>query len=122
MKNRQEKRKHKRLNVQAQALVKKEGTKFVFSGEITNISNMGAYLTTNCPLSIDDLVELTIYFQHGTKKLSITVPCKVARIDRSGVGLASSHIDASMLQHLELIFDVTKGNAKQLIEELFKNI
>ena len=120
--NRREKRQHRRLNLYARALVKKNGSGFVFSGEITNISNMGAHLTTNCPLSIGDQLDLTIYFQHGTNKLSMIVPCKVARIDGKGVGLTSSHIDATMLQHLELIFDVSKDNSKQLIEELIKAI
>jgi len=69
-KKRSEKREHRRLNLYAHALVKKEGTAFVFSGEISNISDTGIYLTTNGPFSIDDLLDLTIYFQHGTKKLS----------------------------------------------------
>jgi hypothetical protein len=117
-----EQRKLKRLNLYAHALVKKEGTTFVSSGEIVNISNMGVYLTTNGLFNIDDLLELTIYFQHSTRKLSMTVPCKVARIDEKGFGLKSSHIDTNMLQYLELMFDLNKENTKQLIEELFKII
>jgi len=65
---------------------------------------------------------LTIYFQHGTNQLSMTIPCKVARIDGKGVGLISSHIDAHMLQRLELIFDVSKEDTKQLIEDFCKTI
>jgi hypothetical protein len=121
-KKRSEKREHRRLNLYAHALVKKEGTEFVFSGEISNISDMGIYVTTNGPFSIDDLLDLTIYFQHGTKKLSMTVPCRVARNDGKGVGLTSSHLDVKMLQHLELIFDVSKDNTKQLIEEFSKTV
>ena len=121
-KKRSEKREHRRLNLYAHALVKKEGTEFVFSGEISNISDMGIYVTTNGPFSIDDLLDLTIYFQHGTKKLSMTVPCRVARNDGKGVGLTSSHLDVKMLQHLELIFDVSKDDTKQLIEEFSKTV
>ena len=121
-KKRREKREHRRLNLYAHALVKKERTEFVFSGEISNISDTGIYLTTNGPFSIDDLLDLTIYFQHGTKKLSMTVPCRVARNDGKGVGLTSSHIDVKMLQHLELIFDVSKDNTEQLIEEFSKTV
>ena len=120
--NRREKRQHRRLNLYARALVKKNGSGFVFSGEITNISNMGAHLTTNCPLSIGDQLDLTIYFQHGTNKLSMIVPCKVARTDGKGVGLTSPHIDAILLSRLELISDLSKENAKQLIEDFFKAI
>jgi hypothetical protein len=83
---------------------------------------MGIYVTTNGPFSIDDLLDLTIYFQHGTKKLSMTVPCRVARNDGKGVGLKSSHIDVKMLQRLELIFDVSKDNTKQLIEEFSQTV
>ena len=122
MKKRHDKREHKRQNLYAQALVQKEGSEYVFSGEIINISNRGAYLAINGLYSINDLLDLTIYFQHGTNKLSMTVPCKVTRIDGKGIGLTSSHIDANLLQHLELIFDVSKENTKQLIEEFFKTI
>ena len=122
MKNRHDKREHRRQNLYAHALVQKEGSEYVFSGEIINISNMGAYLAINGFYSINDLLDLTIYFQHGTTKLSVTIPCKVARIDGKGIGLTSSHIDANLLQHLELIFDVSKENTKQLIEEFFKTI
>ena len=122
-KNRREQRKHRRLNLFAHALVKKEGTESVCSGEISNISNMGVYLTTDGLFSSDDKLDLTIYFQRGTNKLSMTVPCRVARNDgKGGVGLTSSHINAKMLQHLELIFDESKDNAKQLIEEFYKTV
>jgi len=114
-KNHREKREHRRLNLYALALIRQEEK--VFSGEIINISDKGTYLTTNGLFSIDDLLDLTIYFQHGTKKLSMTVPCKVARVEGKGVGLTSSHIDANMLLHLEYIFDVNRENTKQLIEE-----
>ena len=117
---RREKRGHRRQNLYAHALVKKEGTEFEFSGEIGNISDRGAYLTTNGLFSPDDLLDLTIYFQHGTKKISMTVPCKVARIDGKGVGLSSTHIDAGIVQHLELLFDASKENTQQLIEEFIK--
>ena len=120
--NRHDKREHRRQSLYAHALVKKEGSEYVFSGEIVNISNMGAYLAVNGLYSINDLLDLTIYFQHGTNKLSMTFPCKVARIDGKGVGLTSSHIDANMLLRLELIFDLSKENTKQLVEEFFKTI
>ncbi len=122
MNNRQEKRQNRRLNLYAHAHVKKNGSGFEFSGEITNISNMGAHLTTNCPLSIDDQLDLTIYFQHGANKLSMIVPCKVVRIDGKGVGLTSPHIDANLLSRLELISDLSKENTKLVIEEFFKTI
>ena len=118
--NRQEKRLHRRLTFNADALIRQEQT--VYSGKIINISDMGANLTINGQFSIGDLLDLTIYFQHDTKKLSMTVPCKVARIDGKGVGITSPHIDANMLQRLELIFDVSKDNTKQLIEDFFKTI
>jgi hypothetical protein len=56
-KNRREKREHRRLNLYAHALVKKERTEFVFSGEISNISDTGIYLITNGQFFIDDLLD-----------------------------------------------------------------
>lgn len=119
---RSEKRALKRLDLHAQAFVKKDGADFVFSGELINISDKGAYLQTNGVFSLNDSLDLTIYYQHGAKKLSMTFPCNVARIDGKGVGLTSSHFDATMLLRLELVFDVSKDNTKQLIEEFFKTI
>ena len=117
-----EKREQIRVNLYAHALVKKGETEFSFPGEIINISNSGAYLATNCQASLNDQLDVTIYFQHGTKKLSITVPSIVARIDGTGVGLISSDIDPNMLQRLELIFDLNKEKTKQLIDEFIKYI
>ena len=117
---RDEKRVHGRLDLYAHALIKKEGTESVFSGEIINISDLGVYMTTSDVFSQDDLVNLTIYFQHGTKELSISIPCKVVRIDGKGVGLSSAHIETNKLQELELIFYVNIDNTKQLMEELTK--
>jgi hypothetical protein len=119
-KSHQEKRQHRRLAINANALLRHK--QFIFSGKIINISDMGAYLATNGPFSIGDLLDLTVYFQNGTKKLSMTVHCKVVRSDGQGVGLTSPHIDANTLLRLELIFDVCKNNTKQLIEEFFKAI
>jgi hypothetical protein len=117
---RDDKREHGRLDLYAQALVKREGTETVFSGEIINISDLGVYMTTNGQFSAGDLVDLTIYFQHDAKKLSITVPCKVVRIDEKGVGLSSAYIETNTLQELELIFYVNMNKTNQLIEELSK--
>ena len=117
-----EKRDQIRVNLYAHALVKKGGAEFSFPGEIINISSSGAYLATNGQASLNDQLDVTIYFQHGTKKLSITVPSIVTRIDGTGVGLTSSDIDPNMLQHLELIFDLNKEKTKQLIDEFIKYI
>ena len=119
---RQEKRHHRRLKLFTRALVRKQGAEFVFPGEIADVSNTGAYLTTHCPLAKGDLVDLTMYYQHGKNKLSVTVPCKVARIGVKGVGLTSPHIDANLLLRLEFIFDTRKGNTIQLVEEFFQAI
>jgi hypothetical protein len=119
---RDEKREQSRLDFYAQALVRKPGTECEIDGEITNISDLGVYLRTYGQFSIDDLLDLTIYFQHGTKKLSITVPCKVVRVDGNGIGLTSAHIETNELQELELIFYVNIENTNQLMEEFIKAI
>ncbi len=91
----------------------------VFPGEIINISNRGAYLMASCPFAVNDAIELTVYFNYDEKELSITLPCSVARIDETGLGLTSAQIDADMLLHFEVIFDLTKENSENVLEELF---
>lgn len=120
--NYSEKRAQIRQDLYAHALVKKEGTEYQINGELINVSNRGAYLTTSGHFSKDELLDLTIYFVHGTKELSMTVPCKVARVDEKGTGLTSSQIDTDLLLRLEVIFDVSKENTRQLIEEFIKAI
>lgn len=119
-KKRHEKRRNRRVTIHADASILKDA--LVFSGKIINISDTGAYVATNGLYAIDDTIELVISFSHGTSKLSVTVPCSVARIDGKGIGLVSSHIDAAMVQRLELIFDITKEDTRQLIEEFCKTI
>ncbi len=119
-KKRLEKRKYKRINLSTHALIRYGD--ITFSGEILNISDMGAYLATNAPFSIGDVVELIISFRHGASNLTVTIPSKIARVDGKGIGIISSHMDANMLTRLELVFDVNKNNTKLLIEEFCKAI
>ena len=122
MRTRNDKREHGRMDLYARALVKKEGSEHLFSGEITNVCDKGAYLKIHGPYHLNEPVDVTIYFQHDTKRLAFTAPCKVVRIDGMGVGLSSSHIDVNTLLRLELILAVSKENTKQLIEDFFKII
>ncbi len=115
-----EKRKSRRLGFRINAFIEHDGMKF--SGEIRNISDKGVYLATNGPYAVNDSVELTMCFLHGKTNLSVAVPCKVARIDGLGLGLFSSHIDATKLIQLELIFDLNKTDSRQLIEEFYKSL
>jgi len=115
-----EKRKSRRLGFRINAFLEHNGMKF--SGEVRNISDKGVYLATNGPYAVNDSVVLTMCFHHGKTSLSVTVPCTVARIDGSGLGLVSSHIDATRLIQMELIFDLNKTDSRQLIEEFYKSL
>ena len=115
-----EKRKSRRLGFRVNAFIVHNGMKF--SGEIRNISDRGVYLATNGPYAVSDSVELTMCFKHGKTNLSVTVPCKVARIDGFGLGLTSSYLDATKLIQLELIFDINKTDSRQLFEEFYKSL
>ena len=118
-----EKRKNKRLEITADAVIKRQGhTEISFSGKITNISDTGAYLETNAPIYKGDVLDLTIYFQCGANKLSMSLPCTVSRIDMNGVGVTSPHIDVNMLRRFELIFDTSKYNSEQLIKDFIEAI
>lgn len=117
-KRRSERRKSRRREFRANALITNDDD--AFSGEIRNISNMGAYLATKSSHAVNDPLELTIYFEHDANNLKVTVPCKVARIDEQGIGLVSSHIDPNTLLHLKLLFSLNKRDPKQLIEAFCK--
>ena len=115
-----ERRKSRRLGFRVKAFIEHKGMKF--SGEIRNISDKGVYLATNGPYAINDSVILIMCLKHGTTNLSVTIPCTVARIDGFGLGLTSSHIDATKMIRMELIFDLNKTDTRQLVEEFCKSV
>ncbi len=119
-KKRSERRKFRRLDFHVNASIKHEH--WTFSGELLNISNMGAYMATKGRYEVNDLIELTVSFEHEATKLTLTVPCRVARVDSRGVGLLSLRIDANDLLRLRLMFDLYKNNPQQLMEEFCKSL
>lgn len=119
-KRRSERRKSRRREFRADAFVTHDDD--AHSGEIRNISNMGAYLATKSSHAVNDPLELTIYFEHDANNLKVTVPCIVARIDEQGIGLVSSHIDPNTLLHLRLLFTVNKRDPRRLIEKFCKSL
>jgi PilZ domain len=119
-KKRAERRKFRRLDFHVNASIKHEH--WTFTGELLNISNMGAYMVTRGRYEVNDLIELTVSFEHDATKLAITVPCKVARVDSRGVGLLSLRIDANDLLQLRLMFDLYKNNPQRLMEEFCKSL
>ena len=115
-----EKRKFRRLDFHAKAFLEYKTGKI--SGEIKNISNMGAFLQTSINYSIKDPIDLTICFSQEQSELSVTVPCKVVRIDAEGVGLNSPHLEVSDLFRMELLLDLFNGDTQQLTREFCKFI
>lgn len=115
-----ERRKGRRQGFSAHALIKHDSMEF--PGEIRDVSNKGIYLVTYAPYIRGDQVELTIYFQQDRKKLSITLPSRVARVDGFGVGLVSPNIDVHRMMQLELIFAVHNEDTPRLIEEFCRSI
>jgi PilZ domain-containing protein len=115
-----EMRRSRRRELHAKVII--EHNEMKFSGELMNVSDKGAYLAVNGLYAINDTIDVTITFDHGATKLSISVPCRVTRIDGSGIGLVSSHIDATKLLQLELILASNIESSPQLVEEFYRTV
>ena len=94
----------------------------VYFAQLCNLSNCGAYLKTHIHYYLNQHVDLSIYLRDGKTSLSLTVPGRVVRSDRNGIGIYSQHLDVSMLIRLEGHLTFHKGNFEQITAELFNDI
>jgi len=115
-----ERRKYRRIEFQAPAFI--EHNNRTTFGEIRNVSNMGAFLKTDGKFSVNDSVQLSIYFLEGAATLSVTIPGTVARLADGGVGLFSPHLDVYKLLHMEHLLAFHKGNAQRLTDEFYEYV
>ena len=115
-----EKRKFRRLDFHAKAFLEFKQEKI--SGEIKNISDRGVFLQTSINHSINNPIDLTICFSQNQTELSVTVPCRVVRIDAEGIGLNSPRLEVSDLLRMELLLDLFNGDTRQLTREFCKFI
>lgn len=115
-----EQRRTRRIASLLPAAIEHNGS--VYSVQICNLSNGGAYLKTHITYYLYEYVDLSIFFQDGTTTLSLTLPGKVVRADDNGIGIYSRHLDVSMLIRLESHLTFHKGNFAQITAELFQDI
>jgi hypothetical protein len=115
-----ERRKYRRIEFQAPAFI--EHNNRTTFGEIRNVSNLGAFLKTDGKFSVNDSVQLSIYFLEGSATLSVTIPGTVARLADGGVGLFSPHLDVYKLLHLEHLLAFHKGNPQRLTDEFYEYV
>ena len=90
----------------------------VYSAQLCNLSNCGAYLKTHIQYYLNQHIDLSIYLRDGNTTLSLTVPGKVVRSDSNGIGVYSPQLDVSMLIRLEGHLSFHKGNFEQITSEL----
>jgi hypothetical protein len=110
-----ERRKCRRANCQVAAFIRSDGEKAPCT--IVNISDSGAFVESHRILVLGQPVELIISFGEGATELSMTLPGKVARICGNGIGLASPHMDATLLLQLDLMFECDKGDPRQFVTD-----
>ncbi len=115
-----EQRKARRIASHLPAAI--EHNNSVYFGQLCNLSNCGAYLKTRITYYLHEYVDLSIYLQDGRTTLSLTVPGKVVRADRDGIGIHSPHLDVSMLIRLESHLAFHKGDFAQISAELFREV
>lgn len=115
-----ERRRYRRLDFSAAAFI--ELGNETICGEVSNISNKGAFLKTDRKFATNDQVHFTIDLLRGSARLSVTMPGTVVRVDRGGVGLTSPHIDIYSMLHLELLLALNRGNPQRLTDEFYRYV
>jgi Tfp pilus assembly protein PilZ len=109
-----DKRKYSRVSFHAPVYISSRGKTYV--GEVENVCHGGMFVKTYGDFDSGDQVLVSVNFQEGTSKLSVTIPGCVARQASDGVALASQHIDTHSLIHFEYLLasnNSSKSNNKR---------
>jgi hypothetical protein len=115
-----EQRKHGRVDFHAEAEVKCRDT--VMNGKIKNLSMQGMFLDTDCRLSEDDALEITIRLTGASSQLSINLIGRVVRQADNGMAIAFKEMDLDSFIHLRNVVSHNSGDADGVMDEYYRSI
>ncbi len=110
-----DKRKYSRVSFHAPVYISGRGK--TYAGEVENVCHGGMFVKTYGDFESGDQVLVTVNFQEGSSKLSVTIPGCVARQASEGVALSSPHIDTHSLIHFEYLLASNNSRREQLMTD-----
>lgn len=115
-----EKRRFTRIPFHAPVFVSGRGK--TFTGEVENVCHGGMFIKTVGDFSRGEQILVSVTFNEGSSKLSVTLPGSVARQTDDGVGLASPHIDTHDLIHFEYMLASNSNKRERLMEDFLEYV
>lgn len=112
-----DKRHHPRIPFHAPAFVINDG-KPVMS-QVRNISDNGLFVSTRACYEKDETAFVAIYFLKKDVTLSVTLPCKVARLDNDGIGFVSRDMDPETLLFISNLLNKECDSSTELMESFY---
>jgi len=89
---------------------------------VQNISRSGIFVRTRCAYELDETVMVSLYFFNGSVTLSVTLPCKVARMENNGAGLTAQGIDLEEFLFIHNLTHARSGNPARFMESFYEYV
>lgn len=110
------KRTFSRVLFNAPVLIECDGRKYY--GKIENVSHGGMLVITSAILPVGSRVEVFLKYFKSNSRMSMIIPCKVARKIPEGIGLTSPQIDSQLIIRMENILAEKGKNYEQMMAEI----
>lgn len=111
-------RKFSRVPFQIEATLKHNDS--VITGDVTNLSLQGLFVTTDEKLKIGSIVNITIHLLGSASRLALEMMGTVQRIENDGFAVRFTDIDIDSFIHLKSIVAYNMGDP-DLVEDEFRS-
>lgn len=89
-------------------------------GETVDISRHGIFVSTAAPHKRGDRTLVSILLRSGRTRISVTLPCAVARVSRSGIGCTSTHLEPETLLFLSNLIHSRSLPPREVIPSFYR--
>lgn len=113
-----EKRRFSRVPFSAPVFLSSRGR--TYAGEVENVCHGGMFIKTYGDFSAGEQVLVSVNFNEGNSRLSVSMPGTVARQTSDGVALSSPHIDTHSLIHFEYMMESTSAKKDRLMADFIE--
>lgn len=111
-----EQRHHDRIPFNAPIILRNRGQRHF--GEVENISQNGMFVSVSGKHIPGEYAEISIYLLRGFAALSLTIPGRIVRQGKDGIGFKSDHIDPSNILCYASLLNLHCKDTPQLMEDV----
>jgi hypothetical protein len=95
-----------------------QGDKPFFS-ETKDVSEHGMFIKTSGVHHQGEQSAVSIYWLESKITISITIPCTVARVSESGIGITSQHLDPELFLSISNLLYAQKNDAPSFMQSFY---